>query len=193
MRKFWFIAVLILSGCVTTGSRSASIPGVPMVQHYTQPYSIAVLDRITIKRKNASEFTVPVSQNGVISLPDDKTLQVQGISPAKLQDLLKKKVADFVSVSIDEFRPNRVTVIGEVYHQIHTDLTEGPMRAMDAIAAANGFTPLANTRRVKLLRENAGDVEVYELNLHDVIQGKLFNHNVLLKPGDVITVPRNFL
>jgi polysaccharide export outer membrane protein len=86
-----------------------------------------------------------------------------------------------------------VTVLGEVFHQIHTDLSDGPMRVMDAIAAANGFTPLANKRRVRLVRQNAGTVTVYELDLRAMMNGKNLNQNLLLQPGDVITVPRNFL
>jgi protein involved in polysaccharide export with SLBB domain len=86
-----------------------------------------------------------------------------------------------------------VTVLGEVYHQIYTDMNSGPMRVMDAIAAANGFTAIANQRRVKLLRENAGQVEIYELDLRQVMRGENPASNLLLKPGDVITVPRNFL
>ena len=86
-----------------------------------------------------------------------------------------------------------MTVLGEVFHQIHTDLTDGPMRVMDAIAAANGFTPLANKRRVRLVRQNAGTVQVYELDLRDLMKGYRLDQNLLLEPGDVITVPRNFL
>jgi polysaccharide export outer membrane protein len=67
------------------------------------------------------------------------------------------------------------------------------MRVMDAIAAANGFTPLANKRRVRLVRQNAGTVEVFELDLRDLMRGKNLDQNLLLEPGDVITVPRNFL
>ena len=69
----------------------------------------------------------------------------------------------------------------------------GPLRVMDGIAAANGFTPLANKRRVKLVRQNAGVVAVYELDLREMMLGADLGQNLLLKPGDVITVPRNFL
>ena len=67
------------------------------------------------------------------------------------------------------------------------------MRVMDAVASANGFTPLANRRRVKLVRQNAGRIAVYELDLREMMKGRGLGQNLLLKPGDVITVPRNFL
>ena len=84
-------------------------------------------------------------------------------------------------------------MLGEVFHQLNSELADGPMRVMDAIAAANGFTPLANQRRVKLVRQNAGRVEVYELDLRQMMRGEGMKQNLLLRPGDVITVPRNFL
>jgi protein involved in polysaccharide export with SLBB domain len=44
-----------------------------------------------------------------------------------------------------------------------------------------------------LVRQNAGKVEVYELDLRRMMDGEAMNQNILLRPGDVITVPRNFL
>jgi polysaccharide export outer membrane protein len=86
-----------------------------------------------------------------------------------------------------------VTVLGEVYHQILSEMPEGPMRLLDAIAAANGFTALANRKRVRLIRQNADRIEVYQINVQDIMNGRNVEHNILVQPGDVITVPRNFL
>jgi hypothetical protein len=43
------------------------------------------------------------------------------------------------------------------------------------------------------VRQNAGRVEVYELDLRQMMKGEGMKQNLLLRPGDVITVPRNFL
>jgi polysaccharide export outer membrane protein len=67
------------------------------------------------------------------------------------------------------------------------------MRLMDAIAAANGFTPLADKQHVRLVRENAGTVETYEIDFRQLLRGENMRQNILVKPGDVITVPRHFL
>ena len=118
---------------------------------------------------------------------------MKGLAVEDFKTLLQHSYPGAKEIRITEFRTNQVTVLGEVFHQIHTDLTDGPMRVMDAIAAANGFTPLANKRRVRLVRQNAGTVQVYELDLRDLMKGYRLDQNLLLEPGDVITVPRNFL
>ena len=118
---------------------------------------------------------------------------VQGQSVGEFRAWLRKNFPEAVAIEVTEFKDNRISVLGEVFHQIHTDLGNGTMRLMDAIAAANGFTPLADKQHVRLVRENAGTVEIYEIDFRQLLRGENMQQNVLVKPGDVITVPRNFL
>jgi len=158
----------------------------------TVPYQVGPLDQITVTRADQSVETLTVSQEGTLSL-DNGDVAAKGLTPDALTALVRRHDKNVASVAIIEFRPHRVTVLGEVFHQIYTEMSDAPMRVLDAIASANGFTPLANTRRVKLMRENAGTVEVYELDLRAVMKGQATGQNILLQAGDVITVPRNFL
>jgi len=158
----------------------------------TVPYKVGPLDQITVTRGDQSLENLTVSQEGSIPL-DSGDLTVKGLTPDELSALIRRHDKNVASVAIEEFRPHRVTVLGEVFHQIYTEMSDAPMRVLDAIASANGFTPLANTRRVKLMRENAGTVEIYELDLRAVMKGQATGQNIVLKAGDVITVPRNFL
>jgi len=190
IRSFIFLTifplVLLLVGCTTlpTSSRPAHVA--------IEPYRMARLDEAHISTKDGGTLILPVTQEGTMEIAG-MNHNVLGMPTTEIQTLLWKQYPNAREIRIQEFRPNRVTVLGEVFHQIHTELTDGPMRVMDAIAAANGFTPLANKRRVKLLRQNAGEVEVYELDLRTMMRGGNLEQNLLLKPGDVVTVPRNFL
>lgn len=176
----------ILTGCVRdTGS---STP----ISTSSVPYTMAPLDFVTITQRDGNRQEIHVSQDGRIDLPSGSRI-VRGIPVEEFRGIVSKAYPGAREIKIVEFRTNRVTVLGEVFHQIHTDLTDGPMRVMDAIAAANGFTPLANRRRVRLVRQNAGTVQVYELDLRELMRGVNLDQNLLLEPGDVITVPRNFL
>ena len=173
-------------GCVRdTGSSQP-------VSTATVPYTISPLDSVRITQRDGSKQEIQVLQDGRIDLPSGSKT-VRGLPVQEFHALLSRAYPGAREIGIVEFRTNRVTVLGEVFHQIHTDLTDGPMRVMDAIAAANGFTPLANKRRVRLVRQNAGAVEVYELDLRELMRGGHLDQNLLLEPGDVITVPRNFL
>lgn len=162
------------------------------ISRSTVPYQLAILDRLTIQHADGTATAAQVSQDGLITL-GGQSYRAKGLTRAGLSQLVERHEGAGVEVEVEEFRPNRISVLGEVYHQIFTEMSDGPMRVMDAIASANGFTPLANLRRVKLIRENAGEVEVYELDLRKVLRGDNSNQNMIVQPGDVITVPRNFL
>ena len=190
MKVSIFLAILLV---MITGSLRADVESAPVpISRATVPYVLGVLDRITVKHSDESVENLLVGQEGTVSL-GGKNYQVKGLTPAEIEKLVRRHDDAVVSVNVEEYRQPKISVLGEVFHQIYTDMNDGPMRVLDAIASANGFTPLANTRRVKLMRENAGRVEVYELDLRRVVRGELSAQNILLKPGDVITVPRNFL
>lgn len=179
--------MLIGTGCSTSSSGSSR-----PIATSSQPYVMAPLDSARITMRDGGFEEVIIQQDGKLDLPQSSQA-VRGMSVEDFRTLLQRSYPGAKNIEITEFCPNRVTVLGEVFHQIHTDLSDGPMRVMDAIAAANGFTPLANKRRVRLLRQNAGRIEVYELDLRAMMKGRCLDENILLKPGDVITVPRNFL
>ena len=156
------------------------------------PYRLALLDKVHLNLPGGEIRHLQVTQEGTLDLDGEKP-KVVGQPKEEVIRMVKAKFPQATLVEIEEFRPNRISVLGEVFHQLNSELADGPMRVMDAIAAANGFTPLANQRRVKLVRQNAGKVEVYELDLRQMMKGENMRQNLLLKPGDVITVPRNFL
>ena len=156
------------------------------------PYQISPLDKAAIILANGYSQTITVSHDGTVPLPSG-TQAVIGKSATDFKALLATNYPGSKEIRILEFKDNRISVLGEVFHQLHTELSGGPMRLMDAIAAANGFTALADKKHVRLVRENAGEVEVYEIDFQQLLRGENLRQNILLKPGDVITVPRNFL
>src|SRR5437867_9228432 len=77
-----------------------------------------VLD-ITVWNNTGISRTVPVRPDGKISLPLLDDVQVAGLSPRQLKDVLTKKLAKYiaspeVSVIVREVHSFRVAVIGEV-------------------------------------------------------------------------------
>ncbi|HEY5791823.1 MAG TPA: hypothetical protein VIS74_00900 [Chthoniobacterales bacterium] len=193
MKKYWAIILAAgLAGCATTSQPPLTAGEPPPMRETHAPYFMAPLDQATLEFRDGSRRIVQINNEGSLDF-DGGSKWVKGLPLEEFRGLLRKRYPNVRSIQIEEFRPNRVTVLGEVFHQIHTDLTDGPMRVLDAVAAANGFTPLANKRRVRLLRQNAGAIQVYELDLREMMRGDDLVQNLLLKPGDVISVPRNFL
>jgi protein involved in polysaccharide export with SLBB domain len=192
---FCFMLGLALLSCSCWGKEdNLKFSGDPLVAKAPQSYQLAALDKVTILEQEKQPLVLEVNQEGFLILPKENWY-VLGQEAALAREAIKKKLGLSAAtlVTFEEFRANRISIVGEVYHQIHREMIEGPMRVMDAIASANGFTALANTRRVRLIRQNADRVEVYELNLREVMQGRKLHHNLIIKPGDVITVPKNFL
>ena len=197
MTRIFFHAALAvpLAFCVACAGPQKHVPataGPVPVSTAVVPYEVAALDEAVVVAGDGQRETLQVALEGDLLL-GESSRRVKGMSSGEFEALVRKSFPHARSVEIREFRTNRVTVLGEVFHQIHTDLGDGPMRVMDAVASANGFTPLANRRRVKLVRQNAGRIAVYELDLREMMKGRGLGQNLLLKPGDVITVPRNFL
>ena len=159
---------LLLNGCAT---KPQAQPDVLNVTFTTCPYQINPLDEAVLTFADGSSKELTVNHEGAIEV-DSGLEKVAGQPVAEFKALLQKDFPEAVSIEVTEFRDNRFSVLGEVFHQIHSDLGDGPMRLMDAIAAANGFTSLADKRHVRLVRENAGSVENYEIDFRQLFAVK---------------------
>jgi polysaccharide export outer membrane protein len=80
----------------------------------------------------------------------------------------------------------RIKVVGAVKNPGIIQYTEG-ITALDAILSAGGFTEFANQNNVIVVRKEGNEVKNIEVNLKDVINGDI-DKNLLLKPGDLVTV-----
>ena len=80
----------------------------------------------------------------------------------------------------------RIRVVGAVRNPGIIQYTEG-ITALDAILTAGGFTEFANQNNVIVARKEGNEVKNIEVRLKDVINGDI-NKNLLLKPGDLVTV-----
>lgn len=180
---------LMLNGCATNSPRHS---GVVKVSTEVCPYQIHPLDRAELTFADGANKELIVTHEGTVDVTSGAQ-KVEAMPVADFNALLKKEFPAATSIEVKEFKDNRFSVLGEVFHQIHTELGNGPLRLMDAIASANGFTPLADKQHVRLVRENAGTVETYEIDFKELLRGENMSQNILIEPGDVITVPRNFL
>jgi polysaccharide export outer membrane protein len=187
------LAPLLLCACAgqktTLDSSGAPTP----VSSYSEPYRIAALDSFVITQKNGDITTVQVTADDSQEYPEGEPLHALGKTPDDVAAVVRKRDSSVRSVTVSEFKGNRISVTGEVNIQTNFDLQDAPMHVLDAIASAGGFTPLADTECVKLVRHSSGKVEVYSLNMHDVQHGKDVYQDLLLQPGDHIFVPRSFL
>lgn len=92
---------------------------------------------------------------------------------------------------------NRVNVMGEVTKPQVVAFQEG-MTVMDAILMADGLTDIAKANATRVYRRTPGktgagkNIEKISIELDKVIFEGDLSKNILLKPGDIIHVPRSF-
>jgi len=90
---------------------------------------------------------------------------------------------------------NRINVMGEVEKPQVVSYQEG-MTVMDAILMADGLTDIAKANGTKVYRRgkkgSGRPIEKINIQLDKVIFEGDLSKNILLKPGDIIHVPRSF-
>ena len=68
-------------------------------------------------------------------------------------------------------------------------MSEKEISVLQALALAGGFTDFASPAEIVIIRNSGEDATLYRFNYPDVIKGKNFSQNMLLKSGDVVVVP----
>ncbi|MGH9563282.1 MAG: polysaccharide biosynthesis/export family protein [Terracidiphilus sp.] len=151
-----------------------------------------VLDVDVWKEKELTR-TVEVRPDGRISLPLLNDVQASGLTPmqlaANISDGLKKFITDpQVTVIVTQINSQRVYILGEVTKPGAYPLLPG-MNVLQALSSAGGFTMFANTKKIYVLRQQAGKQKKFPFNYKDVISGKRTDQNIVLRAGDQIVVP----
>jgi protein involved in polysaccharide export with SLBB domain len=135
--------------------------------------------------------TYRIATDGSIDFPYVGRLEVAGLRPGQVQQLVANKLRDGylvspqVSVMVKEWNSRRISVLGQVNKPGKVDYFPR-MTIMDAIAAAGGFTPVAAQNSVKLRRDLKGGAESATFRVGDISEGRA--PNVMLLPRDVLYV-----
>ena len=116
--------------------------------------TLAPGDRITLRLPG--ESTLPerleIDQRGVVTLPRVGPLTVTALDPAQLADSIRTLYSKlFVNRDVTVILLRRITVFGEV-NKPGVLYLETSASIRDAIATAQGATPLAEVNHVNLIR-----------------------------------------
>ena len=165
-------------------------------------YSVGPQDVLTIQVFGEPEFSgkYTVEQDGTFTFPQIGRLKAAGHTLRDLEQELKKQLADGylknpqVAVSIENYRSQRILVIGEVRSPSEYQLAGG-MTLLAALARAGGTTPSAG-REVVIVRTpqhakpgETVEPEVLKIDLADLQAGNVAL-NIQLSDGDTINVPK---
>lgn len=148
---------------------------------------------ISVWNEEALQQEVLVLPDGTISFPLVGILSVAGKSPEQVQEELKQKLSRLipdpeVNLTVQEVEGNNIFIIGKVINPGRYPMTR-PTDVVQALSLAGGFTPYADTDKIKIFRRNGEKQKVLNFNYSRVADGKALETNVLLQSGDTIVVP----
>ncbi len=148
--------------------------------------------QITVWKEPTLSGTVPVRPDGMISLVLLGDLPAAGLTPMQLSADITQRFKKYiqepsVSVVVLAVNSQRIFLIGEVGHVGAIALTAG-MTPLQAIAAAGGLAPFANSKRIYILRGVGAQQKKIPFNYKQALKGDN-KQDVSLEPGDTIVVP----
>ena len=162
--------------------------------------NVADVDEVTNR-------TVRVAEDGTVDLPLAGVVRVSGTSLTSLRTVLAASFAKYVtnpqiSVQLVSSQNQFVSILGDVNTPSVQELT-GPLTLLSAITRAGGAKPDAGPQ-VIITREarwgllpipgaaygTNGGFSRATLSLDDLVAEKSPENNILLKPGDVVSIPK---
>ena len=195
------LGLVCMMGC-GGGKNTASVPveAVPVYQETAGDYYLQPGDNLDIKFFYNPELNenVTIRPDGKISLQLIEEVQAAGLTPAQLDDLLTKQYATqlkqaTLTVIIKEFGGQRIYVGGEVNSPQVLEVV-GRVNALQAIFNAGGFKDNAKMSSVMIVsRGSENTPQVRKVDLKQALNGNLSENDYLLKPFDMVYVPKTNL
>lgn len=163
-------------------------------------YRIAAGDVLSVRvwnQESMSASKVRVRDDGNISIPFLQDVEVAGMTPTELASRIAVKLKAYVvnpvvTVVIEDRRPLRVSVLGEVTRAGVYELDRGG-GVLHALAAAGGLTAFAHRDGIYVLRQGYwadGSVEPARIRFRwgDLAGGTGKASAFRLRSGDVVVV-----
>jgi polysaccharide export outer membrane protein len=162
-------------------------------------YKIGIGDSIQINVWKNPDLgvTVPVRPDGKISAPLVGDVLVAGLTPEEVAEIITLRLAKFVrtpnvAVIMTELSSttyiSRVRVTGAVVQSTSLQHSQG-MTILDAVLAAGGPNEFADTEKTQLFRRIDNETALIPINLNSILVEGNLSDNILLMPGDTLTIP----
>ncbi len=171
----------------------------------TYDYYVGVQDVLLVTVWNHPEINNPggsvnaavsgrvINEDGTFFFPYAGKVNAEGKTVQQIRDELTKRLSRVlvepqVDVSVLQYRSKRAFILGQVEKPGIIPLTGIPLTVADLITSAGGLKTDADLRRVSLVRPGSA---AQTLDLYALYYEGDLSQNMLLRPGDVVTVPEN--
>ena len=157
-----------------------------------------VLD-IFVWRNPEISTQVPVRPDGKISTPLVEDMVAVGKTPSELARDMEQVLAKYikspsVNVIVTEFRgtfEKQIRIVGQAANPQSIPYRQG-MTVLDVMIEVGGLGEFAAGNKAKLIRTVDGVTTEYRIRLHDLLNKGEIEHNVEIRPGDVLIIPESF-
>ncbi len=201
---FLFVVPLIL---VQGADRTRTFRSEPKVYRTVEVvYKLSPFDllRVTVYGEKDLESEQRISDKGMLSVPLVGEVPVGGLTVSEAAKRIERSFVEqqylrhpIITISIKEFAPKLVTVLGEVESPGSIKIPPGRngIPVQIAIAGAGGFTGTAKTTEVNVTRAATltGERSRAVVNVDGILKSKgsrASTTGFLVYPDDVIFVPR---
>ena len=155
------------------------------------------LVEIKVFREEDMDRTLRVSGSGGVTYPLVGTVQIAGCTLEQAEERLSTALRTYlkspqVSMLIKEYGNKSVYVLGQVAKPAAIEIPpEKPLTVLEAITSVGGFTDVANTSRVRVLRMENGKQKPIEVDVTQITKQGNKSMDISLQPGDVVFVPQS--
>ena len=197
--------IVIILGLTACAAKHTSLPPQSHAGEGQGPsvlvesYKIGVGDQVQVTVWKNPELSIsePVRPDGKIAVPLIGDIVAAGREPTELATDIKGKLSSYlvnpnVTVILTNLQGHeflsRIRVTGSVAKNISISYHQG-MTVLDAVLEAGSVNIYADANQTKLYRRTGDTTHTYDIRLEDILENGDMTTNVLLMPGDVITVP----
>ena len=190
-----FALLLGVGGCSGPGTFVwvSSLPPGLTARPTDQGYVIRDGDLVSVRvfNQEALSTRAKVRSDGRIAVPVLGDVDVRGRRPAALKGELEGRLKDYVNapsvtVSVEEFQPITVSVLGEV-SKAGTFALDPRATVAQVLASAGGLTDFASKDRIFVLRSAPQTLRV-RFTYEDITRGEAPAAGFLLHDGDLVVV-----
>jgi polysaccharide export outer membrane protein len=194
------LLAVVIAGCAAGPSNLPDLP-IKGAGHdvLVDAYKIDVGDQVQISVWKNPDLSIsaPVRPDGKIAVPLVGDMMAAGRTPEQLASDITAKLTEYiknpnVTVILTGLEGHaflsRIRVTGAVENNMSMSYHQG-MTVLDAVLDAGSVTLYADGNRTKLHRRTEEGTQTYDIRLKDILEEGDMRSNVLLMPGDVITVP----
>jgi protein involved in polysaccharide export with SLBB domain len=197
MKSFLLFILIVLS--LACHKKGDNLPALGEIKENDAP-AIATVgpgDLLSVRVVGEADLSgeYRVNEDGSITFPWLKTIQVNGLLPGEIQNKIAAGLQDGyirdpqVIVDIKEANSKKVYVFGQV-RSPGTFRYKDHMTVIEVVGLAGGLSSDADPSKAYITRVRDGVEAVYTVRINDISVGKA--RNVELAPGDILTVPLRF-